>query len=81
MEFDSENANFLIFSKKYATVINRYLITQIAIYQVPKTHFNIPLWSCSIISSDPGYLPSIPGGGTWVFRGAHTFVIKIKKYP
>ena len=21
------------------------------------------------------------GGGTWVFRGAHTFVIKIKKYP
>ena len=22
-----------------------------------------------------------PGGGTWVFRGAHTFVIKIKKYP
>ena len=27
-------------------------------------------------------LPCIyPGGGTWVFRGAHTFVIKIKKYP
>ena len=28
----------------------------------------------------------IPGGGgggwgTWIFRGAHTFVIKIKKYP
>ena len=26
-----------------------------------------------------------PGGGgggvTWVFRGVHTFVIKIKKYP
>ena len=21
------------------------------------------------------------GGGTWVFRGVHTFVIKIKKYP
>ena len=21
------------------------------------------------------------GGGTWVFRGAHTLVIKIKKYP
>ena len=21
------------------------------------------------------------GGGTWVFRGAHTFVINIKKYP
>ena len=21
------------------------------------------------------------GGGTWVFMGAHTFVIKIKKYP
>ena len=21
------------------------------------------------------------GGGTWVFRGAHTFVIKIKKFP
>ena len=24
---------------------------------------------------------SIPGGVTWVFRGVHTFVIKIKKYP
>ena len=22
-----------------------------------------------------------PGGVTWVFRGVHTFVIKIKKYP
>ena len=21
------------------------------------------------------------GGGTWVFRGAHTFVIRTKKYP
>ena len=21
------------------------------------------------------------GGGTWVYRGAHTLVIKIKKYP
>ena len=21
------------------------------------------------------------GGGTWIFRGAHTLVIKIKKYP
>ena len=21
------------------------------------------------------------GGGTWVLRGVHTFVIKIKKYP
>ena len=21
------------------------------------------------------------GGGTWVFRGVHTFVIRIKKYP
>ena len=33
------------------------------------------------------YMSLIPGGGggggggTWVFRGAHTFVIKIKKYP
>ena len=26
-------------------------------------------------SSNPG------GGGTWIFRGVHTFVIKIKKYP
>ena len=23
----------------------------------------------------------VGGGGTWVFRGAHTLVIKIKKYP
>ena len=23
----------------------------------------------------------IPRGGTWVFRGAHKLVIKIKKYP
>ena len=22
-----------------------------------------------------------PGGVSWVFRGVHTFVIKIKKYP
>ena len=22
-----------------------------------------------------------PGGVTWVFRGAHTFVIKVKNYP
>ena len=27
------------------------------------------------------FCPVFPGGGTWVFRGAHTFVIKIKKYP
>ena len=26
-------------------------------------------------------LPRGGGGGTWVFRGVHTFVIKIKKYP
>ena len=26
-------------------------------------------------------MPSPRGGGTWVFRGVHTFVIKIKKYP
>ena len=26
-------------------------------------------------------LDKTPGGGTWVFRGAHTVVIKIKKYP
>ena len=25
--------------------------------------------------------PGGGGGGTWVFRGAHTFVIKIKRYP
>ena len=23
----------------------------------------------------------LPRGGTWVFRGAHPLVIKIKKYP
>ena len=23
----------------------------------------------------------VGGGRTWVFRGAHTFVIKMKKYP
>ena len=25
--------------------------------------------------------PEGGGGGTWVIRGAHTLVIKIKKYP
>ena len=25
--------------------------------------------------------PGGGGGGTWVFRGAHKLVIKIKKYP
>ena len=29
-----------------------------------------------------GEVSRFPGGGdTWVYRGAHTFVIKIKKYP
>ena len=30
---------------------------------------------------DPTGSGCLPRGGTWVFRGAHTFVIKIKKYP
>ena len=34
--------------------------------------------SCKI---PPLSIPRGGGGGTWVFRGAHTFVIKIKKYP
>ena len=33
-------------------------------------------------TEDLAFLAREPrGGGTWVFRGVHTFVIKIKKYP
>ena len=41
-----------------------------------------PIGPYGIYTSDFGFgiFPG-GGGGTWVFRGAHTLVIKIKKYP
>ena len=41
------------------------------------------LYSVTVITTIGKYntYPGGGGGGTWVFRGVHTFVIKIKKYP
>ena len=52
------------------------------------THFEAQLNLKIFAECGQWSLPNIPGGGgggggggTWVFRGVHTFVIKIKKYP
>ena len=42
-----------------------------------QTHITLKIGCCNTETDQPVG----GGGGTWVFRGAHTLVIKIKKIP
>ena len=44
-------------------------------------HCASTFWVVQNVKSERQKSPGGGGGGTWVFRGVHTFVIKIKKYP
>ena len=46
-----------------------------------KTYQNMLKYRFATVMVNMDKQASNPGGVTWVFRGAHTFVIKIKKYP
>ena len=63
-----------------------YLITQLK--QVKQeVWFDITMAAQNLVhqyivkGNNAGVVIACPEGGTWVFRGVHTFVIKIKKYP
>ena len=45
-----------------------------------QTHLTLNIGCCNTETDQPGGGGG-GGGGPWVFRGAHTLIIKIKEYP